>query len=101
MRHRASRKPCTKSMRRARCSPREVRTKTHLHVEDAMRREIIVASIVASIVTVGGAASAQQRDTEQKEVTPPERAVELGVGTGYAEGFGEVGRGALSLTDIG
>src|SRR5579871_6769604 len=67
----------------------------------------ISASTVAAIVTlVGGVASAQQKDQAResdgsKDLSATNHNLELTVGTGYAQGFGNVGSGQPTLTDTG
>jgi len=65
----------------------------------------ISASTVAAVITlVGGVAGAQQKDQPQessgsKDLAATTHHLELTVGTGYAQGFGNVGDGQLALTD--
>jgi hypothetical protein len=65
----------------------------------------------AAAVTIGsmafsGAAAAQERDrnavsTNSDTLAPASDSVELTVGTGYAQGFGDVGASQPTLTDVG
>lgn len=65
----------------------------------------ISASTVAAIITLAGSvASAEQKDQAQessggKDLSATNHHLELTVGTGYAQGFGDVGDSQLSLTD--
>src|SRR5262249_30736765 len=66
-----------------------------------------MAAVAAAISTifVTAAANAQEKDQAQsgskQSVAPVKNAVELTIGTGYTQGFGKVGSGQSSLTDLG
>ena len=62
--------------------------------------------LVACLVPLGSAAFAQEAATASTSYSPRQQgalnnAFELGVGFGYAQGFGDVGDNAPSLTDTG
>jgi hypothetical protein len=66
------------------------------------------AAISLTSMAVTGAAGAQERDQvnnagdeKSRDLPPATHAVELTVGTGYAQGFGDVGSGVPKLTDMG
>jgi hypothetical protein len=66
----------------------------------------ISASMVLAIVAVSGVAGAQEKDAPQqssgtKDLSAPTRHLELKLGTGYEQGFGNVGDNQPSLTDVG
>jgi hypothetical protein len=66
----------------------------------------ISASTVAAIMVVSGVAGAQEKDRAQessgtgKQLPAATRNLELTIGMGYAQGFGDVGANQLSLTDV-
>jgi hypothetical protein len=72
-----------------------------------MNSKWIIAAVAASSVAVTGVASAQEKDqpsaesSKAGELAPATGAVELTIGTGYAQGFGNVASGQPSLTDVG
>jgi hypothetical protein len=63
-----------------------------------------VAAVISTIV-VTGVANAEEKDQAQSEskqsLAAPKNSVELTIGTGYTQGFGQVGSGQPSLTDLG
>jgi hypothetical protein len=65
-----------------------------------------VAAVVLTSTLTAGAASAADKDVGQNEgekaekLAPATRAIELTVGTGYTQGFGNIASGQPSLTDI-
>ena len=68
---------------------------------------IILATVATSAIAFSGTASAQTAQTKDevndKSARPLEAAthsVELTIGTGYAQGFGDVGTGQPKLTDV-
>ena len=67
----------------------------------------INASTVATIILIGGVASAEDKDQAQESSGRSSRlgaathSAELTIGTGYAQGFGKAGSGEPSLTDVG
>lgn len=67
----------------------------------------ISASTMAAIITLGGSvASAQQKDQAREsngsnDLSSSNHNLELTVGTGYVQGFGNVGSGQPALTDTG
>src|SRR5258708_25370814 len=70
-------------------------------------KTISSAALVIGSLLVAGGAGAQQKDTNVDANASPaapkavEHAVELKIDTGYSQGFGNVGAGRPSLTDIG
>jgi hypothetical protein len=66
----------------------------------------ISASTVAAIMVVSGVADAQEKDRAQessgtgKPLLAATRNLELTVGTGYSQGFGNVGDNQPKLTDV-
>jgi len=71
-------------------------------------KRIVTATAVAiASLVVSSVASAEEKDATQSgtesshDLTPVKHAVELTVGTGYEQGFGNVGAGLPSLTDLG
>jgi hypothetical protein len=73
-----------------------------------MNRNWISAAIVAASSVVTGVASAQESappsdasEQRARSLEPATHAVELTIGTGYAQGFGNVGAGQPTLTDMG
>jgi outer membrane protein W len=72
-----------------------------------MNRNWISAAIVAASSVVTGVASAQESappsdasEQRARSLEPATHAVELTIGTGYAQGFGNVGSGQPTLTDM-
>jgi hypothetical protein len=64
------------------------------------------AAISMTSIVVGGTAVAQEKDQvnnpnedRSRDLTPATRAVELTIGTGYSQGFGDVGSDVPKLTD--
>jgi hypothetical protein len=76
--------------------------------EDIMNthRYAATAAIISSIL-VTGAASAEEKDEvrstseKSRSLSPATHDVEMTIGTGYEQGFGNVGSGQPALTDIG
>jgi hypothetical protein len=73
-----------------------------------MNRKWMSAAIAASGVLVTSAASAQEKDQatsareqRSRELAPATHDVELTVGTGYQQGFGNIAGGRPSLLDLG
>jgi hypothetical protein len=68
-------------------------------------RAAIAAALGATLLGSSGVASAQEKEQVTVENThardPADRSLELTVGTGYAQGFGNVGTGRPSLGDRG
>jgi hypothetical protein len=71
-------------------------------------KRIVTASVVAiASLVVSNVASAEEKDAAQpgaessRDLSPVKHAVELTVGTGYEQGFGNIGAGLPSLTDLG
>jgi len=66
-----------------------------------------MAALAATIgtVAIAGVAGAQDKDqsgtTKSNTLAPVANALELTIGTGYAQGFGEIGTGQPKLTDVG
>jgi hypothetical protein len=67
-----------------------------------------MAALAATIGTVAitGVASAQEKDqslatSKSDKLAPVANALELTIGTGYAQGFGEIGTNQPKLTDVG
>src|SRR5262245_39636652 len=66
-----------------------------------------MAALAAMMGTVAlaGTAGAQEKDqspaTKSDKLAPVANALELTIGTGYAQGFGEIGTNMPKLTDIG
>jgi hypothetical protein len=64
-------------------------------------KELTAAAVTMSSIFLCGVASAQDRDRERAgTLDPATGAVELTIGTGYAQGFGNVASGQPSLTDV-
>lgn len=67
----------------------------------------IGAAVVSTTMVVSGVASAQEKDQAQSAsgnsagLAAASNAVEVTLGTGYEQGFGNVGSGQPSLTDVG
>ena len=73
-----------------------------------MNRNWISAAIVAASSVVTGVASAQESappsdasEQRARSLEPATHAVELTIGTGYAQGFGNIASGQPTLTDMG
>jgi hypothetical protein len=72
-----------------------------------MNKNAIILAAVSGVLLLAQTASAETSDASgsangsTKEITAPEKAVELTVGTGYAQGFGDVGNGQATLQDVG
>jgi hypothetical protein len=71
-------------------------------------QSIAAAAIAASGLLVTAVASAQEKDQpthsdqqKTRDLAPATHALELTIGTGYAQGFGDIAGGRASLTDIG
>lgn len=64
-------------------------------------KQITVTAIALSTLAVSSAASAQEHDHDTKPLAAATHALELTIGTGYAQGFGNVTSGQPSLTDVG
>ena len=71
------------------------------------RNWILAASVAALTVSLATAAHAQTAETKDEgtgsksaSLEAPTHAVELTLGTGYAQGFGNVGSGQAKLTDL-
>jgi hypothetical protein len=67
-----------------------------------------MAALAATIGTVAfaGTAGAQEKDqslatSKSDKLAPVANALELTIGTGYAQGFGEIGTNQPKLTDVG
>ena len=65
-----------------------------------------VAAFAMGSTTFAGVASAQDKDQAsdakgEHSLAPATNAVELTLGTGYAQGFGKIASDQLSLTDVG
>src|SRR5262245_9943527 len=75
--------------------------------EEIMNSKWISAlAIAASSMALSGVALAQEKDqsvaTKKNDAVAPVRdAVEITVGTGYAQGFGDVGANRPTLIDVG
>jgi hypothetical protein len=71
-----------------------------------MNKWISAATVAAFVTMVGSVASAQQKDQPQesghtgKDLGAATHSLELTIGTGYAQGLGNVGDGQLALTDV-
>jgi hypothetical protein len=64
-----------------------------------------VAIAIGTVVVLGGVATAQEKDRsesdrKERDLGSNKNAVELTLGTGYAQGVGNVASGEPSLTDI-
>ena len=69
-------------------------------------KTIVGAGTIAVLLALPGAASAQTKDAVQqdgssKTLAAATNAVELTIGTGYEQGFGNIQSGQPSLTDLG
>jgi hypothetical protein len=69
-------------------------------------KRISAIAVVVGGMLVTGLASAQEKDQAQdskgaRNLDPVKNAVELTIGTGYAQGFGNITQGQPSLTDVG
>jgi hypothetical protein len=72
------------------------------------RKSTLAATLATSAFVFAGSANAQTTqtkdevtsDTAAAPLTAPTHAVELTIGTGYAQAFGDVGNGQRKLTDI-
>jgi hypothetical protein len=66
-----------------------------------------MAALAAAVgtVAIAGVAGAQEKDrsamSKSDALAPVANALELTIGTGYAQGFGEIGTNQPKLTDIG
>jgi hypothetical protein len=67
-----------------------------------------MAALAATIgtVAIAGSAGAQEKDrspgtSKSDALAPVANALELTIGTGYAQGFGEIGTNLPKLTDVG
>jgi hypothetical protein len=72
-----------------------------------MKLAWMTTAALALIATTAGRASAQDiaapndaQEQKTRTLAPATHAVELTIGTGYAQGFGNVGTGQVALTDI-
>lgn len=69
---------------------------------------IIATTVATSVMVFAGAASAQTTQTKDeansengaRPLGAATHSVELTIGTGYAQGFGDVGNGQAKLTDV-
>jgi hypothetical protein len=69
---------------------------------------IIATTVATSVMVFAGAASAQTTQTKDeaksengaRPLAAATHSVELTIGTGYAQGFGDVGNGQAKLTDV-
>jgi hypothetical protein len=71
-----------------------------------MKTKWIASAVTLAAVAVSGVASAQQKDQpivapKSTALDPATNAIELTVGTGYSQAFGDVAANRPSLTDIG
>ncbi|MBV9949714.1 MAG: hypothetical protein JOZ69_22930, partial [Myxococcales bacterium] len=75
---------------------------------DRNRKWTVAFAAAAGVVAVAGSAAAEEIRKDQPSKGAPEsrdlpaadRAVELTIGTGYAQGFGEIGAQQASFTDF-
>ena len=64
-------------------------------------KEKQMKSLFALIVLAAAPVFAQEvQTTPQRALTSPERALEITLGAGYAQGFGDIGESQRSLTDL-
>src|SRR6266542_650904 len=74
--------------------------------EEIMKSKWIAATAAAVAgIAITGAASAQEKDrnvaaTKTDELAPAANALELTVGAGYAQGFGDIGTNQPTVTDL-
>jgi hypothetical protein len=64
-------------------------------------KQIAAAAVALSTMVVSSAANAEDKDHDSKQLAPATHAVELTIGTGYAQGFGNIASGQPTLTDVG
>src|SRR5262249_6051918 len=64
-------------------------------------RWVLSAVIITSSALASGMASAQEKDRGADSLAPATHAVELTLGTGYAQGLGDIGSSQPTLTDVG
>jgi len=69
-------------------------------------KSIALAAIAVGSLAVTGVARAQELDrrvptSKPETLAPAKDAIELTIGTGYAQGFGEIGTNQPKLTDVG
>jgi hypothetical protein len=67
---------------------------------------IAALAVTIGSVAVGGVAGAQEKDnnvdvSKSSRLAPATNALELTIGTGYAQGFGEIGTNQPKLNDVG
>ena len=67
---------------------------------------VAALAVTFASVAVTGAAGAQEKDrnvtaTRSDRLAPATNALELTIGTGYAQGFGDIGANRPNLTDVG
>jgi hypothetical protein len=76
-------------------------------MEVIMKNHLVLLAAIAAVGMVTGVASAQEAPVKDNvtsdranDLAPVANSVELTVGTGYAQGFGNLGGGMPSLTDL-
>lgn len=67
---------------------------------------IAAAAVTMSSIALGGVAGAQEKDrnlpaSKSDDLAPAISALELSIGTGYAQAFGDIGADRPKLTDVG
>jgi hypothetical protein len=74
--------------------------------EDVMKtRWIAITTVTFASLAITGIAGAEEKDrnivpSKSNELAPATSAVELTIGTGYAQGFGDIGANRPTLTDV-
>src|SRR5437879_3151114 len=74
-------------------------------LEEIMKTKSITLALAIGGVTVAGVAGAQEKDhnvaaARSETLAPAANAIELSVGTGYAQGFGDIAANRPTLTDV-
>jgi outer membrane protein W len=74
-------------------------------VEEIMKSKWITLGLAIGGVAIAGVAGAQEKDqnvaaSKSDELAPAANALELTVGTGYAQGFGDIASNRPALTDV-